>query len=150
MQCLHTLREATQQNTNTNTAYRRAPHSEYNSRTTQFLMHATRRTRGVYFSLHSRPALCPLPSAFSSYQVALVSSEATDVPIPLFPGLASQACKTPASNRLPECPVVLLDQTGSPAGSGLTHPDFPLTESTNLEHLQTCSGPNPLLLENLG
>lgn len=65
---------------------------------------------GVYFSLQ---ALCPLPSALSSYQAVLVSTEATSVPIPLFPGLAPQACKMPASYPLPEHPIVLLGQTGS-------------------------------------
>lgn len=70
--------------------------SAYSSHTTQ--------ARGVYFSLHSRRALCPLPSALSSYQVVLVSTEATGVPIPLFPGLASQACKCLPPTRCPSTP----------------------------------------------
>lgn len=102
-QCLHTLGEATQQNTYTNTANRRTQHSEYSSHN-HAVSHARHTNTWCLFSLHSRRALCPLPSALSSYQVALVSSEATDVPIPLFPGLASQACKMPASNPLPEYP----------------------------------------------
>lgn len=86
MQRMHTLREATQPNT----------HCAYSSHTT--------RARGVYFSLHSRRALCPLPSALSSYQVVLVSTEATGVPIPLFPGLASQACKCLPPTGCPSTP----------------------------------------------
>lgn len=54
----------------------------------------------------------------------------------------------PASNPPP---VVLLGQTGSPAGPGLTHPDFLLTGAPTRNHLLTCLGPNPLLpLQNFG
>lgn len=125
MQCLHTLREAPQQSTHTNTACRRTSHSDIAHTPSSF---SGTPHEVVVFTLVCRRALCPLPSALSSYQVALVRTEATGVPIPLFPGLASQACKMPAANPQPEHPIVILGQTGSLQALASLIPTFSLQE----------------------